>query len=128
MSEIGQKIIDEIRSVASQQPTNWVDGGSCIYLFYDGEKFCGSCLIGVALWNLKLINEDLVNSPLHGDDGTHVNTAKFHDVVKGGHFNFELEDLELQWIQDAQDAQDDSKTWSEAVAKADENQLLRLPH
>lgn len=107
MSEIGQKIIAEVRKVAAANPDyiyERVEGSpNCVYV-RDGKP---SCLIGHALWNLGLID---IHLPAD------LNYGGIHRLAP--ELNIWLDDAELTWLMSAQSAQDTRKTWAEAVEYA----------
>lgn len=104
MSEIGQKLIAEIRKAAADNPNKIVGVGKCIYFDVRGAP---SCLVGYGLAALGVTS-------LGGLD----NVEPF-DNIYPSLFGGELDDEEASWVQAVQDHQDNQLGWSEAVALAD---------
>ena len=112
MSELGQKIIAEVRKVADANPFFVYPREaltSCQYL-RDGQP---SCLIGHALWNLNLINSDW--------DGDNWSLSDISHVVK--RMDWPLETGEIEWLYLAQQSQDSGYDWARSILRADR----RLP-
>jgi hypothetical protein len=105
MSELGQKLIAEVRAVAAETP-GLVYRGLCQYV-YGGRP---ACLIGHALWNLGLIDETLEHRSVN-DDGVR---------FIANHLDIALDDAEETWLALTQSGQDNGAPWGTAVANADE--------
>lgn len=108
MSETGQQIIAEIRRVAAENPNGTVPRSGCVYVGNDGNP---SCLVGHALVNLDIIDPEAAARR----GWNHRQFALIYNDA----FNLDLDEDEVRWIADAQDAQDLQRSWSEAVACAD---------
>lgn len=122
MSEIGQQVINAVRSKAAENP-------EFVYInplgsnpdIFGPEEFCvyvrdrcPSCLIGHALWNLDLIDASLEE---HGYNGVAVD-----DLLAWLESAGKIDDLdsdEIKWLGNAQAAQDAQKPWGEAISFAD---------
>lgn len=120
MSTLGQKLIYEARRVAAANPdfvyAKVPEGYAkrCVYL-QDG---CPSCIIGHALWNVGLINEEFKGDNLALSDIGHV-------VL---HYQWHLDVGEIEWLYRVQVFQDQGKPWAGAIQYADrEIDALGLP-
>ena len=105
MSELGQKLIAEVRKVAGERP-DFIAPGDCVYVS-DGQP---SCLIGHALWNLGLVDENTEYRHLN-DEGI---------TAASAFLNLDIEGLEIDWLSEVQIYQDARFAWSDAVQRADE--------
>jgi hypothetical protein len=128
MSEIGQQVINAVRSKAAQNPTfvyknpglSWSNalgpGPFCVYV-KDG---CPSCLIGQGLWDLKLIDASLENHEYNsvGADDLLAWLDTTQDVT--------LDVDEIEWLVQVQAAQDAEKPWAEAISFADSYSTEKL--
>lgn len=106
MSEIGQKLIDEIREIVAKEP-DFVFKDHCRYVVAGSP----ACLIGHGLWNLKLIDEEFENKQANHED---ISTIT-HAVL-----GLELDEDEEEWLSTVQSLQDSGGAWGYAVETADE--------
>lgn len=118
MSEIGQKIIAEIRRVAAENPDIRVPGEACVYVdvSHEKEQWEPRCLVGQALFALGLLDELLPDPFEEYGPGAWNETAfdhMYHSIAPG------MEQAEVAWVRKAQEHQDSDKTWSESVRTAD---------
>ena len=107
MSDLGQKIIAEVRRVAAERPDYvYPSQYGCSYL-----NDCGgpSCLVGHALWNRNLIRD--------GWEGDSWGDSSIHNVIIQE--GWQLEIGEIDWLSRVQDAQDSGYSWGHAIARAD---------
>lgn len=111
MSELGKKIIAEVRKVAAEKP-DFEYRGVCRYVV-DAQP---GCLVGHALWNLGLIDEDFERHPANDEDVDYV--AEYLAYKRNVCDDFDSQ--ELDWLSRAQHTQDDKTPWGECVALADE--------
>ena len=116
MSELGEKLIAEVRRVAAVNPDYVYEEVSCAYV-KDGKP---SCLVGHALWNTGVIGPDSnldapISKGLYGK--TRANYANFADLAP--FLDLQLETCEITWLGDVQDAQDDGTPWDSSVRNAD---------
>ena len=102
MCVVGERIITEIRRVASENPGQVAASGR--YLLAQDEA---GCLVGHALLNLRLIN-GLIEE---------WNCYRFHTIC--GRVLCDLSDREIAWIQMVQDYQDGGDGWPASVYRAD---------
>ncbi|QDP43864.1 hypothetical protein SEA_DALLAS_119 [Mycobacterium phage Dallas] len=103
MSELGQKLINEIRMVAASNP-DYVyrdDHYTCAYVQAGGP----SCLVGHGLWRLGLIDAKFETNRLNVEVFDHL----------WAEFGLEMDGEEVNWVQMAQERQDTGRTWGEAV-------------
>lgn len=125
MSDIGQQVINAVRSKAAHNPTFvyknpgftnpdlFGPGEFCVYV-KDG---CPSCLIGQGLWDLNLIDASLENHEY--------NTVAADDLLAWLHAERDydlgllLDPGEIDWLVQVQAAQDAEKPWAEAISFAD---------
>lgn len=114
MSEIGQKLIAQIREIAAANPDYVYERppsadpdspGSCRYV-YNGQP---SCIVGHAAWNLKLIDATF--------EQNRDNTADVTGLVDA--LSLEVDDEERYWIDYAQSYQDNGSTWGNVPGQAD---------
>lgn len=120
MSDIGQQLISIVRAKAAENPDfiYMPPGGaddSCVYV----HKGCPSCLLGHGLWDAGLIDASFER--LRSDAPSVLSRANeegFDNVVEI--LGLALDPVELVWLEAAQSAQDDQKTWARAVELADE--------
>lgn len=108
MSELGEKIIAEVRRLVAEKPEYVYQQpfGMCVYV----SGGCGSCLIGQALFNLGLIDASLERT-IH-------NGATAFGLIE--HLGLDIENTELVWLRNVQFAQDSHAPWGEAVNHADD--------
>ena len=112
MSELGQKIIAEVRKVAAEHPDyiyQKIDGvshGSCLYIYNNKP----SCIIGHALWNVGLIDANW-----KGDTRA---ISDIRSII--GCEGWPLDSSEINWLAAVQHSQDRGTTWSGSVRAADE--------
>lgn len=105
MSEFGQRLIEEVRKVAAENPD--LDyKAPCLYV----KAGKPSCLIGQALWRLGVIDADFEQ------DSSNV------DGMRGvlDRLSLRVDGSELEWLCDVQNAQDTWATWGGAIKYADE--------
>lgn len=111
MSELGQKLIAEVRRVAAENPDfiypRDISGGvkSCVYI-KDG---CPSCIIGHALWNIGLIDAKF--------KGDHMALSDIGHVIL--QYGWGIETGEIEWLHKVQQYQDQLNPWGQAVRYAD---------
>jgi len=108
MSELGQKIIAEVRAKAAADPEYLyprTEAGGCSYL-RNGQP---SCIVGHALWNLGLIDAQWKGDDLGISDISHIIN----------HEGWELTIGEIDWLSKVQDNQDNGWPWGQSVARAD---------
>ncbi|AXF51591.1 hypothetical protein CONSTELLA_101 [Mycobacterium phage Constella] len=101
MSELGQKLINEIRMVAA---------GNADYVCRDANRVyvregSPSCLVGHGLWRLGLIDAAFETHRL--------NIGVFDSLW--GKLGLEIDEEEVEWVQLVQERQDTGRTWGEAV-------------
>ncbi|AAN12764.1 gp124 [Mycobacterium phage Omega] len=104
MSELGQKLINEIRMVAAGNPDyvyEYEEGGLCRYIM-NGQP---SCLVGHGLHRLGLIDAAL--------EPHDYNYSCFEDLEE--RLDLGLDSDEVHWVERVQIAQDGGRTWGEAV-------------
>ena len=104
MSDIGRKIIDEIRKVVEREP-NFVFKDLCHYVVGGAP----ACLIGHGLWNAGLIDGEFESS--HYNDEI---VATAFRVLR-----IEVDDDELLWLRTVQKLQDKQHSWGSAIEQAD---------
>ncbi|AER47959.1 hypothetical protein SEA_JUICYJAY_115 [Mycobacterium phage JuicyJay] len=103
MSELGQKLINEIRMVAAGNP-DYVyrdDNPSCEYV----RGGSPSCLVGHGLWRLGLIDAEFETNRLNVEVFDHL----------WAELGLEMDEEEVDWVQMVQERQDAGRTWGEAV-------------
>lgn len=107
MSDLGQKIIAEVRKVAADKPGYVYPqiNGNCNYV-RNGQP---SCIVGQALWNVGLINSESTIDD-YGDSAIK-NVVALED--------WPLEVGEVNWLTEVQDKQDNGLEWGDAVSRAD---------
>jgi hypothetical protein len=106
MSEVGEKLINEVRMVAAGNPDFIYDepedsagcGLGCLYV----HKGSPSCLIGRALWNLGYIDSSI--------EGTERNAVSIDSFPGLG-----LDLDEANWLQKVQTRQDNGEPWGHCV-------------
>lgn len=123
MSAIGEQLISIVRAKAAESPdfryrSPLGADASCVYV-YNG---CPSCLLGHALWDAGLIDTSFEHLqtekyPRPGLSGW-ANEDGFDEVAEI--LGLELDPVEQVWLEAAQSAQDDQKTWGRSVELADE--------
>lgn len=107
MSELGQRLKCEVLSIASANPDFVYEipnggAGVCLYV-HDGEP---SCLIGRALWNLRIINASM-ETGLHNDES-------FDRLAE--YLKLDLDSEEIRWLRNVQYHQDRGRSWGYAVS------------
>lgn len=111
MSDIGQRLIDEVKRVAGEHPDFRYripgDTTQCKYV-KDGAP---SCLIGCGLWNLGLIDEDFEHALYRGYG---INGAGVRNAFVG--LGLELDDDEIDWLEVVQDGQDGTRPWGACIS------------
>lgn len=107
MSELGQKIIAEVRKAAEDRPEYVCPKvfDQCEYIRDGGP----SCIVGHALWNVGLINPSW-----EGDDWGD-SSIKNVIAIEG----WPLTIGEINWLSRVQESQDDGYPWGRSVARAD---------
>lgn len=109
MSELGQRLIEEVRMVAAKNPDFVYDeptdacgiGQGCAYV-HNGRP---SCLIGQAMWNLGMIDASLEDCL----DSNHCAIRFFPRIVAT------LDDDEIEWLTKVQERQDAKEPWGHCV-------------
>ena len=111
MSELGQKIIAEVRKVAAESKSFIYEPplfrGSCVYI-YDGSP---SCIIGCALWNLELIDATCPWDAYAISDITSIINS----------LDWQVDENEKLWLLTVQQKQDVGISWGRCIELADEN-------
>lgn len=111
MSDVGQRLIAEVKRVAGEHPEFCYrtpgDTTQCKYV----KDSAPSCLVGHGLWNLGLIDASLERAVRHGYK---VNSSGIHGLIDAP--DLDLDDYEIEWLAEAQDAQDDGHPWGECVS------------
>lgn len=111
MSELGAKLIEEIRNLAKENPERTA---GCTYLDSDGAPVC---IVGHAMFNLGLIDESAKQSDWNKSD--------FYILRFNGISGLDAtDDAESRWIVAVQGMQDCGKEWGEAVEVADREVFL----
>lgn len=104
MTVTAEDIINEVRKAAATRPDNVAE---CQYVL-DGEP---SCIVGVAMWNLGLIDEDI-----ESDENLNCSTNVDYFLED---FGIKATVEQRRWLLWAQSAQDTGTRWQEAVDSAD---------
>ena len=120
MSDIGQQIIAKIREHAAADP-NFVyvlpgDSPACLYV-HEGAP---SCIVGQALWDLKLIDASIELDTTEIPDDIYEsrpNTAGSATLLE--HLGIGVDSDESRWIREVQRVQDNENTWGTAIEFAD---------
>lgn len=114
MTELGQKVIGEVRRLAKENPRA---SAGCKYFEEDPETLrplmdqpC--CIVGNAVYNLGLV--DLIT------DSRAYWGWNQEGISELERFASEASQEEVAWLAAVQEAQDDGYKWGDAVALADE--------
>lgn len=105
MSEQGQLLIAAVRNAADRNPFH-IFQGTCLYVA-NGDA---ACLVGHGLWDMGVIDSTL-------------QTSQFNDEGVGKVLEWlgiQVDDAELEWLEDVQEAQDCRHTWQDSIRGADE--------
>lgn len=114
-----QVLIDEVRRIAYERPEFIYKGdvaAGCVYV-HEGAP---SCLIGHALWNLKLIDADFEDAcpddldlPCNSTPITRLITQRLVPVT--------ATPAQKEWLSWVQEYQDNESPWGTATAQADKD-------
>ena len=104
MSDIGEKLIEETRKVAAEDPY-FIYQGRCQYVI-GGQP---GCIVGKAAWNLGLI------------DATFEGVAANREGVDtlASELDLDLNSDQEGWLSRAQEWQDNGESWGDSVKYAD---------
>lgn len=109
MSELGQKLIEIVRRKAAEQPDFVYTPPVASVCFYV-HNGVPSCIIGHALWEAGSINPSIESG-----SGNNLSIGVLYYEL-----NLPVEVEEVNWLRRVQAEQDNSKSWSAAVAYADD--------
>jgi len=111
MSALGKALITKVREIAEghpgflyEAPPVQDDDTHCMYV-YGGEP---SCLLGRAAWDLRLIDASINRMD---------NVTTITDLAEKS--DWDIDEVELNWLSEVQDRQDFGETWGESVKYAD---------